>query len=482
MIKRLVMIIILLFFCSCGISVFAESQNIAEKDFDIEVVDCSDNLSVDELDHLIKGQGELVIPEGESQCLLSFGEAIDLQDIQVTFKENDSTEIEIINTDQRAVRKFDYLVCGGGYTDITSAYIRMIFNSKKENMITKMFVLGKPLSENYIKEENEIVLEGNNPENPLYPYRRPVKRCIYTLAEHILGKEAARLSTHEKIIRFMNYISEFKVGSASYVREEYLQKLVLDKIGSCGDYSNLLAALCVTQGIKTRLLTLGNYPEGSGHAVIEILVNGKWSMYDPTYALYYTTTPENAKMPNVLSFRELKLGMGKNKNVIRVVGSDSHITGRYSYQYMGPEIYEKANPSGIVSPKSKLCYPISYFYKGEEEIDLTKYQGAAYLGAACINNSQLWKISGLEPGKEYKFVVKSAGICGEYVDSLKTYVDIKHGMIKSGCMKKWSKNRQKEWDIQFIPDCSTVVLKLDHKETGEQLHYLAFEAVKISEA
>lgn len=123
MIKRLVMIIILLFFCSCGISVFAESQNIAEKDFDIEVVDCSDNLSVDELDHLIKGQGELVIPEGESQCLLSFGEAIDLQDIQVTFKENDSTEIEIINTDQRAVRKFDYLVCGGGGIQILQVLI-----------------------------------------------------------------------------------------------------------------------------------------------------------------------------------------------------------------------------------------------------------------------------------------------------------------------------------------------------------------------
>ena len=482
MTKKLVTIVILLIICLSRISILAKNQTVAEKNPDIEVIGCSDNLSVDALKQLLKGQGELVIPKGESECLLSFGEAIDLQDIQVSFNDNNSTEVGIINTDQKAVKKFDRLDCGGGYTDITSAFICMRFESKKENIITKMQVFGKPLSADYIKEENEIVLEENNPENPLYPYRRPVKRCIYTLAENILGKEAARLSTHEKITCFMDYISEFKVGSVSFKQEEYLQKLILNQIGSCGDYSNLLAALCVTQGIKTRLLTLGNYPEGSGHAVTEVLVNGKWSMYDPTYALYYTTTPKNTKSPNVLSFQELKLGMGKNKNVRRVIGSNSHITSQYSYRYMGPEIYEKANPSGIVSPQSKLCYPISYTYKGEEEIRLTKYQGTTYLGAACINNSQLWEISGLQPGKEYKFVVRSTGICGEYASPLKTYADIEYGIIKSGCTNEWNRNGQNEWNIQFIPNDPIVRLKLDHGETGDQLHYLALETVKIGEA
>ena len=109
MTKKLVTIVILLIICLSRISILAKNQTVAEKNPDIEVIGCSDNLSVDALKQLLKGQGELVIPKGESECLLSFGEAIDLQDIQVSFNDNNSTEVGIINTDQKAVKKFDRL-------------------------------------------------------------------------------------------------------------------------------------------------------------------------------------------------------------------------------------------------------------------------------------------------------------------------------------------------------------------------------------
>ena len=467
----------------CGIMIwkrsFYGSQSGSEKNLDIEIVNCSDNLSVDELKDLLKGQGDLTIPKGESQCLLGFGGAIDLHGIQVLFREKDQTEIEIMNTDQSAVKEFDRLDCGE-MAGVTSAYLRLVFKSKECNMAVKMNITGSVLAEDYLREENEIILEGNNPENPLYPYRIPVKQCMYTLAENILKKEAGNLSIHEKIVCFMDYISEFKIGMVgTYTSEEYLQKLVLNRIGACGDYSNLLAVLCATQNIETRLITLGNYPEGSGHAVMEVFTGGRWCVYDPTYALYYTTTPKNTKTPYVLSFEELK--KGKTKNAVRVIGNEKHITGEYAFQYMGPEIYELAMPSGIVSPFNKLCYPMKYAYQENDEIQIGTYQGANYLGAADINNSHLWQISGLNAGELYQFKVVSNGIGGEYFEPMKTYASIEDGIIQSGAVKKWNGNEQEEWDILFIPNRSTIALKLDHKETGEQLHYLSLKAVQITQ-
>lgn len=478
--KRFVRSTIIFIFLGVVVLICWESQSSSEKNLEIEVVECSDNLSVDEMKYFLKGQGELIIPKGESQCLLGFGEAVNLHSIQISFREKDNTELEIINTDQSAVKEFDRLYCGEGYTDIASAYLRIVFKSKEDNAAEKMDISGSALAENYLKEENEIILEGNNPENPLYPYRIPVKQCMYTLAENILNKEAADLSIHEKIVCFMEYISEYKIGMVgTYTSEEYLQKLVLNKIGACGDYSNLLAVLCKTQNIETRLITLGNYPEGSGHAVMEAFVGGRWSVYDPTYAIYYTTTPKDTKTPYVLSFEELK--KGKNKNAVRVVGSEKHITGEYAFQYMGPEIYKMASPSGIVSPLNKLCYPMKYTYQENDEIQIGTYQGASYLGAADINNSHLWRISGLNTGELYQFKVVSKGIGGEYFEPMKTYASIEYGIIKSGNVKKWNGNKQEEWDILFIPNRSAIEIKLDHKETGEQLHYLALKAVQINQ-
>lgn len=453
-----------------------------EQYHNIEVVNCADSLSVEELENCLKGQQDLSLPAGESWCLLGFGEAIDLQSIKIQFVKENITKVEIVSTDQTAVKQYDKFNIEKNNLDIRSAYIKIIFNSQEINSIHKINIFGSAAANDYMKEENEIILDGNDKNNPLYPYRIPVKQCIYTLAGEILGKKAASMTTHEKIVCFMDYISEFQVGPvAKYKSGEYLQRLVLDRIGACGDYSNLLAALCATQGVETRLITLGNFPKGSGHAVIEILADGKWSVYDPTYAAYYTTTPDETKTPYVLSFEELKNGQGKEQNVTRIIGNESHILGETSYLYIGPEIYEEASPAGIVSPKNKLCYPMEYMYQSGGMVDIREYQGASYLGAADINNAHLWKISGLSVGKLYKFTLVDKGIAGEYFDAMKTYVDLNYGTIESGSVKEWSGTGQEEWNIVFMPNRSDIELKLDHKETGEQLHYIAIESIAISE-
>ena len=144
--------------------------------------------------------------------------------------------------------------------------------------------------------EDEILLDEYDERNPLRVYGNLICKYVELPANDILKNAESDITDHEKVMCFMEYISDYKIGFTKSDSGDYLQNVIIRKVGACGGYSNLLAALCATQEIESRLLTLGNYPENDGHAVVEIKIDGKWADYDPTYVSYYTTTPENEKI------------------------------------------------------------------------------------------------------------------------------------------------------------------------------------------
>ena len=314
--------------------------------------------------------------------------------------------------------------------------------------------------------------------NPVSVYRSPICKYVELLANDILKEAGSDITDHEKIMCFMDYISDYKIGVTKSDGGDYLQNLIIRKIGSCGDYSNLLAALCTTQGLESRLYTLGNYPEGSGHAVVEIKMDGKWSVYDPTYALYYTTTPENSKNPEVLSFEDLRAGHGRDAT--KIMASENHIFDVVSYEYMGPEIYELANPAGEVSPLHKLYYPMYVEFSGDMEINPSTYQGGNYLGIGSIGNAHVWTIAGLQKGEKYRITIEAeGGIWGEITEPFETFAEVKNSSIdKNSCMK-WHGEENEKWEIELTACDKEIELTLDYSEIGDKYHYIMLKSVVI---
>ena len=109
-------------------------------------------------------------------------------------------------------------------------------------------------------------------KNPVNVYRIPVTESFYQL----VLEGATDLTEHEKLMVFMDFISDFYYGADVDARDELSCQ---SYICFCGGYSNLLAVLACTQNLPARLYTLGNYPTDTGHAVCEIYYNNAWHMY-----------------------------------------------------------------------------------------------------------------------------------------------------------------------------------------------------------
>ena len=262
------------------------------------------------------------------------------------------------------------------------------------------------LYEQVLRDEGEdaVVLDGKNEKNPLTIYRIPLRSSIYSLAERLLAGQDD-LTEHQKLMVFMDYISDFYVGIDT--RHPGNELNFRTYIAACGGYSNVLVALAATQGIPARLLTLANYPEGNGHAVCEIYYEDGWHLYDPTYGAYYTTTPENTETPAVLGYEELSAGAGDDSAVTCVVTSLARLRTETDYDFLGPAIYEKADPKGVLGSGEPMHYPLSLDWQpggaivDESQFD-TSRQGIQFLGATSICYMQDWTLRGLTPGQAYR--------------------------------------------------------------------------------
>lgn len=472
--KTLLIAFVLLFLIMCiwgGVLFNREYTNIV-------VVECSDNIDINDLENLVNDNKAISVLAGEGYFILDFNGEINLNRIEIKTEGNEEVVAE--STDYSGKKKYEEIAIGKWYLgggSVKCSCLKISFKSDYSMTIDKIKIYGQSNVAQYMYTADELLFDGKDVRNPLNPYRRPICKYVRCLAEDILKNKGKDISDHEKVMCFMEYISDYKIGYNKGGRDDYLLNVIVRKIGSCGDYSNLLAALCTTQGIESRLLTLGNYPKNNGHAVVEIKIDGKWAVYDPTYALYYTMTPEDEKHPTVLSFEELRNGYGRNAT--RVIASESHITGKVSYEFMGPDIYELANPAGEVSLHNKLYYPMYVEFSENKVINPSAFQGGNYLGIASISNAHIWTISGFEKEQKYRITVTSDGMVGENKEAFKTYVEVKNASIEKNNYMIWNGNQDEVWEIELSVYDSEIELVIDYSETGDEYHYILLNSIKI---
>lgn len=332
-----------------------------------------------------------------------------LTNIELRFAEGTAPQsIELVSTDYTHAKKYEILldtevnqddVIEISLNKIRCAYLGVeIKGAPADCEIIGLQIDGEP-GYPVCLENEKIVLAKDDPQNPLTVWNLPLHQGVYDLANELLGEDAPSLTNHQKVMRFMEYIRTYRVG----LNVSEISQPMRDRIGACGTYANILVALASTQNMECKIITMANYPVNNGHVVALISTDGvRWSVYDPTYCAYYTTTPENEIDPYVLSLDELRLGHGKDEDVTCVALATERLTSEQAYAFLGPEIYEQANPIGAIGPENPLFYPLYLDFNEDREILRnefgTTYQGASYIGAAGMNNSHIWKLDGLNAG------------------------------------------------------------------------------------
>ncbi len=322
-----------------------------------------------------------------------------------------------------------------------------------------------------VDHEGGDFLAANAPTNPLRIFHLPVTHAIKKLSDSLVGDAS---SDHEKVLNFMAHFRDFQVGIPRDSSPDGIQK---EKVAACGNFTVLLLALASAQGMEGHVINLYNYPEGMGHTVAEIYVDGKWRLYDPTFEGFYhaSSDPKNA-----LSFSEVVEGYSQGVDIIGVFNNK-----RFGVdEFTGRKIYLNAMPKGVIGPSRPMVFPLSLDIKSAPKISSenfgTKYQGAAYVGIADVNQNQKWKLTGLQAGREYVFTINPKSVGGDIKDTdsgfkLSAYLD---GLPQQ---HQFSIREPRVWRIRFVAKSSYQEIELRHDYSGDKYFYLSFSGFEISE-
>lgn len=365
------------------------------------------------------------------------------------------------------------------------AYLQILCpQNGQEKTLQRIKVSGKPtLFEQLLPEtiEDAVVLDSQDEQNPLNIYRVPLNQSVYWLADQLL-EGTQHLTAHQKIMVFMDFISEWYIGFPD--DNQYLGLNAY--IGACGGYSNLLACLAKACGLDARVIGLYNYPSGHGHVVCEIYYDNDWHLYDPSYGSYYTTTPENTISPEVLGFDALSVGRGNATDVTCIITSP-HRLNEDSYGLLGPQIYENAAPKGVIGPAFPMVFPLSMDLLSNgtstvEQGDFSlAYQGINYLGAATTNNSYLWTLNGLKAGGSYEFIITGSALGGEVFDPFEARASSENARILSGERHSFDGNAPEtmEWVVEFVPEGESAEILLTHDYMGSEFRYIFMDSFTL---
>ena len=279
-------------------------------------------------------------------------------------------------------------------------------------------------------------------------------------------------SEYEMVKRFMDYIGQFRVGTASAATPD---TTVNERIGACGTFSGTLLALAAAQGLQGRFVGLYNYPKNDGHVVAEIFINGTWRLYDPTYGAYYVSSESEIGQP--LSFEALRRGYRRGdsiKSVLTVPRSGSE-------GFTGRDIFVQAEPAGIIGPDNPMTFPLDLTYGVMESLTGSdmgpRNQGANYIGAAAVNQQQRWSLHGLVPGESYTFSITPKLLGGdlqgsERIFKLSAEINGATPTVQLQNVFDFKTSVAAPWNIQFVADAPTVTIRLGHPYRGPQHRYI----------
>lgn len=353
------------------------------------------------------------------------------------------------------------------------------FAGQDRVLLRKIKVFEKLTQQTY--EEHKLYLSATDERNPLSVFRVPIKLKIKNISDALCkGIE----SDHDKIISFMNYINKFEYRSPS---KSDLNTLVNDKIGICGDYSNLLVALCACQNIKARIITINYFTKQNGHVVIEAFVDGKWRLYDPTYGGYYRLVSDKNKLP--LSLKEIiKIYKNDQEELIEFI----YTIQRANFQlYVGKDIYLNSNPIGVVGMDKPLFYPL-LLKAGDKLVklaflsnNLLHNAGARIIGANNINTNHIWNLHGLSKGKKYEFIIFPKSLQKENAE--RNVFVLKASYLEKGRLKtfehefKFENDKAEPWIIKFKAESEKIQMKLYHDYKGPDLFFMGMDGYELRE-
>lgn len=350
------------------------------------------------------------------------------------------------------------------------------FSGQDRVLLRKIKAFEKLTQQTY--EEHKIYLSALDERNLLSVGRLPITLKIKNISDALCkGIE----SDHDKIISFMNYINKFEYRSPS---KSDLNTVVNERIGICGDYSNLLVALCACQNIKARFITINYFTKQNGHVVVEAFVDGKWRLYDPTYGGYYRLVSDKSKLP--LSLKEIIKTYKTEPESIEFIPT---IRRNGFDLYTGKDIYLNSNPVGPVGLDKPMFYPLSL--KAGAELSLLtlekviENQGANIIGANSINTNHIWTLHGLSKGKKYEFIIFPKSLQKE--NAKRNVFILKASYLEAGCLKtlehefKFENGKTEPWIIKFKAESEKIQMKLYHDYKGPDLFFMKMDSYGLKE-
>ena len=321
-------------------------------------------------------------------------------------------------------------------------------------------------------------MSADDPDNPLNIFRIPISSSVVRISDKLA---VGAVSDHEKVVRFMRYIGQFRVGVAADASPE---TAINEQLGACGTFTNTLLALSAAQGLKGRVVSMLNYPVNDGHALAEIFADGQWRLYDPTYGTYYLDNekPHAGALSFLAVMHAFTAGTPEIKREV--------LTGRPGVDdFTGREIFLNANPAGVIGPDHPMAFPLSLhateFPALDEKEFGPKFQGASFIGAASTNQNHIWTVSGLTPGAEYIFSLQPKRIGGD----IKNGDDRKFVVTASIVGAKMESNFRhifdfssdsvKPWELSFKADNPEVRILLNHPYDGPDLRYMMMKSYSV---
>lgn len=276
--------------------------------------------------------------------------------------------------------------------------------------------------------------------------------------------------------------------------ENYISELLTQKVGSCGDFANLLSAMLAVQGVKSRIIGLYNYPESNGHVVLEVWINDGWVVFDPTYSSYFSLVQSDGR-EQLLSFKELHSGRyNQNKIKHTILNKERYKKGGDLAQAFAKlEIYQQAEPSGVIGHQYPMYFPLFLDTQLKPKIVTTapdacyKDQGSVSIGFGNINRNHKLTLSNLQVGNNYLIKIDFKHAQGE---GLKTkYKYFKAAAYKNDINNKpiselkydIMENNPYSWEIPFTAQSNTEVLFIKHFHTGNDFLYLNIDTISLIE-
>lgn len=324
------------------------------------------------------------------------------------------------------------------------------------------------------KNGRTVLMPADDPRNPLHVFRMPITAAVRDAARDIGGTDV--VTAHHMLVRFMDSFKDFRFGIPSGPSPETVLR---EKLGICGHFTNTLVALAATRGIAGRLVNLHNSPPGDGHTVAEFFFDGRWHLYDPTYAAYYSAEESDSDGERVLSFEEIRARYRSGKPVFATVGSPRPGSDIFT----ASRTFLDADPAGVIGPDRPMMFPLSLNIRARAGIDEKdfgpSFQGANYLGAASRNQMQAWSLEGLDASRQHEFAVIPKSIGGEVTDSpeFRLSTALSGGKLTGPASRVFVRDRNRimppsEWRIGFIAEASVATLRLEHPYRGPAFWYL----------